>query len=661
MTATLEDAMAAWLAAADAGTPPTREAFLAQHPDHAAELAAWLDDQQRMLRVGGTPRSTVPLADGRPPRPLDPADELPAGSQIGPYVIEGVLGRGGMGVIHRARHTALDKPVALKLLAQRLAADPDLVARFQREARALARLDHPHVVRVHDLGSDGTRHWIVMELVEGVTLRELMLAGEMTSERALALVPPICSALEAAHELGIVHRDIKPENILVDTAGTPKVADFGLARLLDQAVPDNLTQTAHVMGTYDYMAPEQRKSARVDHRADIYAMGVVLYEMLTGQLPEEVPYVPPSQRTPAVDARLDEVVLRALRREPDERYQKASDLARDVSDIGVAEPGPAPRPRARPADADGPLPLRTIALREGKTHKPLCSGEAVGLRLIIEGWVDVNVRGWPRDEVELTGEWRKVSALAHEVIEDSSFLRFRGASSDVPRKVLVVTLEQGTTIHVPSDLPLEIHGPSTELKISGLRAPLWVGPGDEKLKIRDHEGPLHADRVGGANLDVSGLRSERFDLLSENGRVRVNGMRLTRGSGRLGSIKGDVSVGVVADGSNFTYELESLAGDAESVLGESTGDEHLLRGQVGDGLGTLSLTSQKGEVRLGPQGEFARRAELSDNAQSMLWAVAVGFFCFTVLDWQWIGWAVMIFWFGGSLLGLAHAASRGKS
>src|SRR6185436_9083719 len=155
------------------------------------------------------------------------------------------------------------------------------------EAQALATLDHANIVRIYDVGREGELYFIVMEYAEGANLRDLLVQKKLTPEQALAIVPQLCEALEYAHSRGVIHRDIKPENILIDRAGVPKIADFGLAKIVkgDQMRP-TLTNTNVIMGTVEYMAPEQRDNLkRVDHRADIYSMGVVLYEMLTGQLP----------------------------------------------------------------------------------------------------------------------------------------------------------------------------------------------------------------------------------------------------------------------------------------------------------------------------------------------------------------------------------------
>jgi tRNA A-37 threonylcarbamoyl transferase component Bud32 len=242
-----------------------------------------------------------------------------------------LLGQGGMGAVYKARQPGLDRLVALKLLPP--AADASFAERFTREARTLAKLNHPGIVTVHDFGQAGGLYYFVMEFVEGVNLRQAQQAHKLTPAEALAIVPKICEALQIAHDAGVVHRDIKPENILIDAKGRVKIADFGLVKLLDRPEQSHLTHTHQAMGTLHYMAPEQwEKPLTVDHRADIYSLGVVFYELLTGELPLGR-FAAPSQKV-QVDVRIDDVVLRTLEKEPDRRYQHASDVKTDVERIG---------------------------------------------------------------------------------------------------------------------------------------------------------------------------------------------------------------------------------------------------------------------------------------------------------------------------------------
>ena len=272
---------------------------------------------------GGEPSPQVP-----PPSPEEMAERFPQ------FEILECLGRGGMGIVYKARQKTLDRLVAIKVLAGERRDDPQFEARFSREARTLAKLSHPNIVTVHDFGESDGMFYLVMEFVDGVNLRDVLRDGRMEPAQALAIVPSICEALQFAHDHGVVHRDIKPENILMDRDGRVKIADFGIATLVGAA--------AERSGTPPYMAPEQEAAdGAVDHRADIYALGVVFYEMLTGERPEQDPSRP--SRRVEIDVRLDEIVLRALEKEPEQRYQTAGEFRTMVETIasrrrGAADP-----------------------------------------------------------------------------------------------------------------------------------------------------------------------------------------------------------------------------------------------------------------------------------------------------------------------------------
>jgi tRNA A-37 threonylcarbamoyl transferase component Bud32 len=261
-----------------------------------------------------------------------------------------LVGQGGMGVVYRARQKQLERIIALKILPETKAESEAFAERFMREARSLAKLNHPNIVTVYDFGhTESGLYYFIMEFVEGTNLRDVIEAGNLSPGEALAIIPQICEALQYAHQEGIIHRDIKPENILIDKKGRVKIADFGIAKLLDK--PDDqftLTQAGHKMGTPHYMAPEQIEHPhQVDHRADIYSLGVVFYEMLTGELPLGK-FEKPSQKV-HIDIRLDDVVLRTLEKEPNRRYQHASEVKTEVVTI-VTEKGEA-KPKAAPNDS----------------------------------------------------------------------------------------------------------------------------------------------------------------------------------------------------------------------------------------------------------------------------------------------------------------------
>ena len=244
-----------------------------------------------------------------------------------------LLGTGGMGAVYQAQQPALGRFVALKVLPVDADGGATFTERFNREARALARLNHPNIVTVHEFGQADGWNYFLMEFVDGPNLRQLEQTGRLSPRQALQIIPQICDALQYAHDEGVVHRDIKPENVLVDRKGRVKIADFGLAKILGlDPEAARLTVEGEVMGTPHYMAPEQMKRPlAVDHRADIYALGVVFYEMLTGDLPLGK-FAPPSRKV-QVDVRFDEIVLRALENDPERRYQQASEVKQRVATV----------------------------------------------------------------------------------------------------------------------------------------------------------------------------------------------------------------------------------------------------------------------------------------------------------------------------------------
>jgi len=244
-----------------------------------------------------------------------------------------LLGQGGMGAVYKARQPRLNRFVALKILSPEKQNNPQFAERFEREARALAWLNQPNIVTVYDFGETQGMFYLLMEFVDGLSLRQLLQQRRLAPTEALAIVIQICQALQYAHEQGVIHRDIKPENILLDKKGQVKIADFGIVKLMEPEPQDiSLTGAADVVGTPHYMAPEQiEKPQTVDQRADIYSLGVVFYEMLTGELPLGK-FQPPSQKV-QIDVRLDEVVLHALEKEPARRYQEAGAVKTAVETI----------------------------------------------------------------------------------------------------------------------------------------------------------------------------------------------------------------------------------------------------------------------------------------------------------------------------------------
>ena len=342
--------------------------------------------------ANGDPTGSLPVKSQgrfRAPKPSD------LNGKIEGIEISELLGVGGMGAVYRARQINLDRPVAVKIMAPELGNQPAFDERFRREARTLAKLSHPNIVTIYDFGQTGDYCFLVMELIEGVNLREAIVSSAISPEEALQIVPAICDALQYAHNKGVVHRDIKPENVLIGNQGEVKIADFGLAKLLDhESVDFTLTATQQVLGTRNYMAPEQiEKPTSVDHRADIYSLGVVFYELLTGELPLGR-FSLPSEKA-AVNGQLDDVVLRTLEKEPGRRYQHASEIktALESLDRSIESPlepingQPSPsKPTPKPVDAPPiwkPTTLRFQKNLWGGTKKleGLASLGAQGLKL----------------------------------------------------------------------------------------------------------------------------------------------------------------------------------------------------------------------------------------------------------------------------------------
>jgi eukaryotic-like serine/threonine-protein kinase len=277
----------------------------------------------------------------------------------GRYELDGVIGRGGMAEVYRARDLRLDRVVAIKTLRSDLARDPTFQARFRREAQSAASLNHPSVIAVYDTGEDMLDHnpvpYIVMEYVEGRTLRDVLRDEQrLQAERALQMTDGILRALDYSHRGGIVHRDIKPANVMLTTNNEVKVMDFGIARALADSAA-TMTATAQVIGTAQYLSPEQARGERVDARSDIYSTGCVLFELLTGRPPfqgdspvaiayqhvrEEPPQ--PSQLDPSIPQYANAIVMKALAKDPNYRYQSASEMRADIQRASQGMPVSAP-------------------------------------------------------------------------------------------------------------------------------------------------------------------------------------------------------------------------------------------------------------------------------------------------------------------------------
>src|SRR5712691_5018662 len=308
------------------------------------------------------------------------------GKRLGPYEILSAIGAGGMGEVYRARDTRLDRIVAIKVLPAHLADEPERRERFEREARTIASLNHPHICTLYDIGRQDGTDFLVMEYLEGETLAQRLLKGPLPLEQVLQYAIEIADALDKAHRKGITHRDLKPGNIMLTKAGT-KLLDFGLAKLRQEAAPalplsqlptadHAVTAQGTILGTLQYMSPEQPEAKEVDARTDIFAFGAVVYEMATGKKAFEGKSqasvigaimssepVPMSSLQPMTPPALDRVVKKCLAKESEDRWQSAKDLTDELKWIAGAafESSKAGFPGAAP-DARRKVPLAVTSL-----------------------------------------------------------------------------------------------------------------------------------------------------------------------------------------------------------------------------------------------------------------------------------------------------------
>jgi Tol biopolymer transport system component len=295
---------------------------------------------------------------------------LAAGSRLGPYEITSAIGAGGMGEVYRARDTRLGREVAIKVLPRDLTRDAERLARFEREARSASALNHRNIVTVHDFTADDRETWLVMELVRGESLRDVIAGGAVPAKQLLAIGGGVADGLAAAHAAGIVHRDLKPENVMVAADGTVKILDFGLVKQNTglshpSTSPTELavTRAGVVMGTIDYMSPEQARGEEVDFRTDHFSLGVMLYELATGAHPfrretaAETMAAIMKEDAPPLDETFGWIVERCLAKKPDGRYGSTSDLAHDLHRLRVAPSGPHRRTTASVGGRHGGWPL----------------------------------------------------------------------------------------------------------------------------------------------------------------------------------------------------------------------------------------------------------------------------------------------------------------
>ncbi|HEV2236068.1 MAG TPA: protein kinase, partial [Ktedonobacterales bacterium] len=286
------------------------------------------------------------------------------------YEMQDAIGRGGMATIYRAVDLRMGRTVAVKILREVYSSDPKFVTRFQREARAASLLQHPNIVQVFDYGQSGESYYIVMEFVDGTDLRRyLKRTGKLSSERAVTIARDVALGLGAAHKRGIVHRDVKPQNIMLNDADLVKLTDFGIASVYKDAGAERLTTTGMTLGTVQYYAPEQAQGEVVTPAADIYALGIVMYEMLTGRPPFDgdtpvavamkhiqEPPEPPTTYNPSIAPGLERIIMRCLEKDPRDRFRDGDALAYALDNLDRRQSGRPAAPAAGRAGAPLSLP-----------------------------------------------------------------------------------------------------------------------------------------------------------------------------------------------------------------------------------------------------------------------------------------------------------------
>jgi serine/threonine protein kinase len=542
-TPTVDRVIADYLEAVDAGTAPDPAEVVAAHPGHAEELRQFFADRSHLAGWAGpasrwaTGEETTPLpprpaarraSAGVPPPPAEsgppPATETPAADgRFGEYDLLGELGRGGMGVVYRARHRGVGRTVALKMILAGRFASPDAVRAFRRGMRANARLDHPNVVPVYEVGAHDGLPYFTMPLVEGGSLADPAALARFRDrpKAAAATVATLARAIHHAHQRGFIHRDLKPANVLLDAAGEPHVADFGLARSLGRGAvagddgageggggdrDETLTAPGEVVGTLAYMAPDQLRGGRaVTVAADVYGLGGVLYAVLTGRPPfrgtsatglmravmEDDP-PPPAASNPAVGRDLQAVCLKCLEKDPDRRYPSALALAEDLDRYARDEPVSA-----------SPPTRAARARRFARRHRGLVVATSAVVLALAAGLSAATV-GLLRARAE-----RSKAELVYGVLRDVAPVAGRN-----PSVVDVMRVER-TFLERPLSKEPDVQAPVRAALAAAYGA---VGARADAARHRREVVRLLAGPAGGSPADVARAEAELAATLRADGR-----------------------------------------------------------------------------------------------------------------------------------------------
>jgi predicted Ser/Thr protein kinase len=462
------------------------------------------------------------------------------GERAGAHEIVAKLGEGGMGVVYRAHDTRLHRPVALKFVSDDLASDHDALSRFQREARAASALNHPHICTIYDIGEQDGRPFIAMEYLEGATLTDRLAAGPLGLEMLLRLGIQIADALDAAHRAGIIHRDIKPANIFISARGHATLLDFGLAKLgvAPSQQGDALTATGTrqgvVMGTLAYMAPEQARGEPVDHRADLYSVGLVLYEMAKGTRP-----APAVRLRVEASPELERIVSKCLETDPELRYQHAADLRTDLERLS----------RGR----DAATPGREVPPARARARWAVVALAAALVVAAVLGYIF-----YPRHTAALTDKDTVVLAEFANTTGDPVF-------DDTLRQGLAVQLQQSPFLSLVS-----------EARIARTLALMQQPPdaadsGDRSGRVRPDDqrcGARWVDRQPGKSVHPLLAREELPERRHAGGRAGAG-----RAQGRCPRL-------LESDGHQDPRPAGGIGGDNREVLQTAPGSDHAVVGRV---------------------------------------------------------------------------------